>query len=362
VLLVKTVAADGTSYGGFVWPRSGPVDPGPCSREPTCQSGGLFGWPWGTGCGDGRDVEADGLAIVFAARPENVVLVDEGPKAKAVTGADGCLPEVVFAGSFPAAMARVAEGRARWIEHVCTAGTSQAGSGDPSTQVGSGDGSTQAGSGDRSTLRSLGRSCALATTGEGCLVEISPTSAGVVCADRVCWRVRHGAVLLWRWRSPKPGYGLFVADEMGVADGDEIVLDAHWRDRQDVLIATRGERESKMHTWLEEAFRRAGRTLTGKTPSEEIIRRAVERIIAEENCTVWMTPSERTAMEMDASVAKDEMRTVLQENDRLRKLVERLQGEFVVFPTQLDDTITYREVLDRMGRMLNDGKRTVNNE
>ena len=57
VRIVKCVNRDGTSHGGFVWPKSGPVTNPHWSRDPTCDSGGLFGWAWGMGIEDG--IQAD---------------------------------------------------------------------------------------------------------------------------------------------------------------------------------------------------------------------------------------------------------------------------------------------------------------
>lgn len=67
VLLVKVLNRDGTTHRGFIWPKEGPVKPDKWSRVPDCKSGGLFGWPWGMGIGDGKDrVTAPGPARLFA--------------------------------------------------------------------------------------------------------------------------------------------------------------------------------------------------------------------------------------------------------------------------------------------------------
>ena len=98
VLIVKCINRDGTAHNGFVWPESGPVKPEYWSREADCESGGLFGWPWGMGIGDGRNPDACAKWIVFRAKPENVIRIEPGPKVKAVPGDDGELPEAVFCG------------------------------------------------------------------------------------------------------------------------------------------------------------------------------------------------------------------------------------------------------------------------
>lgn len=55
VLILKCVDKNRQGYGGFQWPESGPVEPSTWSAEPTCESGGLFGWAWGLAFGDGKD-------------------------------------------------------------------------------------------------------------------------------------------------------------------------------------------------------------------------------------------------------------------------------------------------------------------
>ena len=116
VLLVKCLNRDGTAYNGFIWPKEGPVDPGKCGREATCNSGGLFGWPWGLHIGDGRNPDACATWIVFAANPENVIgEIDGDRKAKAVPGEGGELPEVIYYGNQAGAMALTQPGRIAWI-------------------------------------------------------------------------------------------------------------------------------------------------------------------------------------------------------------------------------------------------------
>src|SRR3990167_7105372 len=112
VLLVKCVNKDGTGYGDFQWPKSGIVDPGKCSLEPTCNSGGLFGWAWGLNLGGGKEPDYTGCWIVFSADPELVVNV-ENEKAK-VAG----LAEVVYYGDWIGALAFTLKGRLAWINHA----------------------------------------------------------------------------------------------------------------------------------------------------------------------------------------------------------------------------------------------------
>jgi hypothetical protein len=95
VLLVKCLNQDGTSGkdNKFVWPKTGAVNPVTVGdgRKPDCESGGLFGWPWGMFVGDGREPDACAPWIVFSALPENVIPL-VGGKCKAVKGNDGSEP------------------------------------------------------------------------------------------------------------------------------------------------------------------------------------------------------------------------------------------------------------------------------
>ena len=152
VLLVKAVDPDGTSYGGFVWPESGPVNPGTWSREPTCGSGGLFGWPWGFHLNEGKVRKATDRWIVFRARPEDVIWI--GEKAKAVPSEDGVLPEVVYCGTLAGAMKFTMGGRVAWVEANSEGEASATGDGGSASSTGL-EGSASA-TGDRGSASATG--------------------------------------------------------------------------------------------------------------------------------------------------------------------------------------------------------------
>jgi hypothetical protein len=265
VLLVKIVNKDMTSYGGFVWPKAGPVTPAKWSRQPDCDSGGLFGWAWGTGLGDGKDPHAGLTWLVFSAKPENVIMVGSGPKVKAVPGEDGSLPEVVYCGTQAGAMKFTHEGRMAWIvgnarSSAASSGdsSSAASSGDSSSAASSGDSSSAASSGDRSSAASSGDRSSAASSGDsssaassgysssaassgysssaassgdsssaassgdrssaassgdrsisaacGEYVTVESTGKGGICvanADRLIWKSHPNAILVVRWKHPK---------------------------------------------------------------------------------------------------------------------------------------------------------------
>lgn len=115
VLLVKCVDGYGRGRSGFQWPKSGQVKPEYCSREPDCESGGLFGWPWGVGIGDGKAPEPTSVWIVFSARPEQVISL--GGKAKvAADTADEIDCEVIYYGDAHGAIMMTHQGRIRFAE------------------------------------------------------------------------------------------------------------------------------------------------------------------------------------------------------------------------------------------------------
>ncbi len=118
VLLVKCVNKDGTSYGGFQWPESGPVEAPDWDPEPKC-GGGLHGWPWGIGIGAGKEPDYSGRWLVFAADPEDVVWVDDKAKCRKA--------EVVYCGPWWGAYARILPGREAWIQHAASGAASATG-------------------------------------------------------------------------------------------------------------------------------------------------------------------------------------------------------------------------------------------
>lgn len=191
VWLLKVVNADRTSYDGFVWPESGPVTPAVWSREPDCESGGLFGWPWGIGR-DGAEPRygADATWIVFAAHPDDVIAVGIG-KVKAVPSPEhDRTPEVIFVGSYGEASARILAGQVSWVAQVA--------------------GGAASATGERG---------AASTTGEESTVEASATGIAASTADVVTWRVVEGAILVLRWVG---GHRLVTVEEIGARTGDRV--------------------------------------------------------------------------------------------------------------------------------------------
>ena len=73
--LLRTVAADMTSYGGFVWPTEGPVEAPDWDPTPEC-GGGLHGLLWGEGDGWLLNWSEDANWLVVEVDVADVVALD----------------------------------------------------------------------------------------------------------------------------------------------------------------------------------------------------------------------------------------------------------------------------------------------
>jgi hypothetical protein len=141
--------------------------------RPVC-GGGLHGWPWGMGLGEGADYDIiDDRWIILAAAPEDVAgNLERGWKCK-------CRMAIkLYDGPFAGAWAMINGGRHRLIEAMskgmsdsskaASSGYSSkaASSGDYSTAASSGYSSTAASSGDSSKAASSGYSSTAASSGD----------------------------------------------------------------------------------------------------------------------------------------------------------------------------------------------------
>jgi len=173
VLILKAVDKNGVAaHGDFKWPESGPVECQDWNPEPVC-GGGLHGWPWGMGIGEGRAYDLiEDKWIVYAADPADVVgEIDKGEKCKSRKA------EVIYFGAFSAAWAMINSGRHRLIEEMAKASgyasrlaasgyaTSLAASGNASSLAASGYASSLAASGYASRLAASGYASSLAASG-----------------------------------------------------------------------------------------------------------------------------------------------------------------------------------------------------
>ena len=239
VLLVKCVDQDGRGFGEFQWPQSGRVicpkaeiDREQAGRQ-DCESGGLFGWPWGVNLGDGKEPDYRGRWIVFAASPADVI--DMGGKAKVIGEA-----EVLLYGDWDKALHATLDGRVAWVQQNSSGSSSATGSSGSSSATGdsgsssatgyrgsssaTGDSGSSSATGDRGSSSATGDRGAASLTGEYGVIEIAGQgSLGVVTARTWFWRVRAGAVIACRWVVEESGeqpVKLLVADQLGLIDGE----------------------------------------------------------------------------------------------------------------------------------------------
>ena len=152
VYVLRTCDKDMKAYGGFVWPRSGPVCAPDWEKTTRCGNG-LHGLMWGSGDVSRLSFAQDAVWMVVAV--DKATIVDLGDKVKFPSG------EVVFCGDRPSAVAEiVARGAdsSRVVYYTATAGyggTATAGYGGTATAgecgtATAGDGGT-ATAGDRGT-------------------------------------------------------------------------------------------------------------------------------------------------------------------------------------------------------------------
>src|ERR1051325_4919442 len=72
VVVLRRCNPDGSSSHGFKYPQSGKVESPDWNPEPVC-GGGLHGWAWGMGLGEGSDYDIIGDRwLVIAALPGDI--------------------------------------------------------------------------------------------------------------------------------------------------------------------------------------------------------------------------------------------------------------------------------------------------
>jgi hypothetical protein len=146
VLILRRCPQDRSAHGGFIYPKGvGSVVEAPdFSAEAKC-GGGLHGWPWSFGLGEGQDfdVHAD-VWLILGAAPEDVVgnLGDgNGPGWKCK-----CRKATIrFEGSFKDAMDRLRDGFTACVRAMTASPTGELGNG--ATNASSGNYATNASSG-----------------------------------------------------------------------------------------------------------------------------------------------------------------------------------------------------------------------
>ena len=156
VLIVKCVAADGSSHGGFKWPLQvgATVEPESWNPAPTCGEG-LHGWPWGLSIGDGKDPDWQGKWLVFGAKREDVVSL--GGKCKARAGV------IRYVGNWWAATGFVLAGQMALVH--ATASGSASSTGERGSASSTGERGSASSTGLRGSASSTGASGSASSTG-----------------------------------------------------------------------------------------------------------------------------------------------------------------------------------------------------
>ena len=214
VLILKCVNADGLSFSGnnklhqhvdFRWPLDigAQVEAPDWTVKNEC-GGGLHGWPWGFGIGDGKEPDWSGRWIVFGSQPEDVIgNLEGGQKCKARAGV------IRFVGDWHAALQFILKGQMAFVAKV----TSDA----PENHA----------TGDRSASSATGYQSASSATGEGSASSATGyRSASVVTG--ISGRARAGkfGCIALAWWNEKENRGEMRCREIGIGDGSDGKLKA----------------------------------------------------------------------------------------------------------------------------------------
>ena len=165
VLILKRIPSNRKSYNDFPWPKEQQTFTATDFSTSTSCGGGLHGWPWMFGLGEGSDYDiVNDVWLVLAAKPDDVVgELEGGWKCKAKT------VDKIYDGDFIGASALLKKG-----QHECIIGMASSGegaklasSGEGAKLASSGYGAKLASSGDRATLASSGYGAKLASSGDG---------------------------------------------------------------------------------------------------------------------------------------------------------------------------------------------------
>jgi len=210
-LMLRTCAADMTSYGGFRWPADGPVECPDWDPSPEC-GGGLHGALWGEGDGELFYWEPDARWLVVEV--ESSIVVDLGGKVKVPRGV------VVHCGDRESATAYIQAGGA--AARAVIGGTAIAGY--RGTAIAGYRGTAVAGDGGMATAgydgTAVAGKCGIATAG----------NCGTATAGDC------GTATAGDWGTATAGYlGTATAGEGGV------VRIKHWRGRWRCAVGYVGE-------------------------------------------------------------------------------------------------------------------------
>ena len=120
VLIVRFVGEDGKSYNGFQHPMNvGETVTAPDWNIRAECGGGIHGWPWAFGLGEGKDCDWQAVWQVYGVKPADIV--DLAGKVKFRTGV------LRFKGHWADAMNFVLYGQMTWVFHSARGSASNSG-------------------------------------------------------------------------------------------------------------------------------------------------------------------------------------------------------------------------------------------
>ena len=218
VLVLRFSDKDGKAYGGFQHPLIvGETVTAPDWTPTTECGGGIHGWPWGIGLGDGKEPEWDALWQVYSVDPAKLIgEAGWGPKCKFETG------ELVFSGDWHGAMQFILPGQMKWAFEISEGAASNSGTRGAASN--SGTRGAASNSGDYGAASNSGDYGAAATTAEGTAafctgLESKAKAAAFGCIALAWWNAAAERVEM-RCAEIGKGKGKLKADTWYRLDSD----------------------------------------------------------------------------------------------------------------------------------------------
>lgn len=193
VLILRRIPKSRTTCNNFKWPNgTGATVECPDWNDKAECGGGLHGWPWGFGLGEGCDYDIiDDIWLVIGVKPEDVVgELNNGAKCKFRRGT------IRLEGSFSDAVAKVRDGFDGCVKAMAIENGKAAVSGDYGKAAVSGNGGKAAVSGDRGKCEAIGKNTLAAIAGTG-KIRVGERGAFALAyweSDDAGWRFLVGKV------------------------------------------------------------------------------------------------------------------------------------------------------------------------
>jgi hypothetical protein len=216
VLILRRCDKSRVSKNNFKYPSDvGSVVECPDWNSKKECGGGLHGWPWGFGLGQGADYDLGDVWLVIGAKPADVVgELENGWKCKFRTGV------IRYDGTFAGALAMLRDGFHACVQEMAKQPTVAAAvknsDGNSSQLAASGDSSQLAASGDSSQLAASGYYSQLAASGYSSQVDITgKNSVAAVAAIGGRAKMAEGGAFALAFYNSETGWD-FVVGKVGV--------------------------------------------------------------------------------------------------------------------------------------------------